>query len=189
MDKQVWKQKKNISHFIPLILIGAGLIVLGLVAANVISNGNLSNEYSVIPSAVNFSAPDLTLNDLSGRSVSISDYNQQIVLINNWATWCPPCKAEMPTLSKYFKEHSHQGFILIGIDAGDPADEVASFMDEYDLTFPILLDPSNKSLIAFHNDNLPSSYVIDLTGTVVFAWTGPINTTMLEKYVTPLLEK
>src|SRR4030065_541213 len=103
MDNKAWKKKKNNSHFIPLILIGAGLIVLGLVAAQVLSNGNLSNHYSVTPSAVNFPAPDLTLNDLSGESVSISDYNQQIVLINNWATWCPPCKAEMPTLSKYFK--------------------------------------------------------------------------------------
>lgn len=189
MDNQASKQRMNISHFIPLVLIGAGLIVLGLVSAKVTSNGGFSGDYTVTPSVVNFPAPELTLNDLYGEKVSISDYHQQIVLINNWATWCPPCKEEMPTLSKYFKEHSDQGFMLIGIEAGDPADEVGRFVDEYGLTFTVLLDPNNKSLTAFRNDNLPSSYVIDRNGNVVLAWTGPISRAMLEKYVTPLLEQ
>ena len=180
---------KNISHFVPLVIIGIGLIILGLVAAGVISNRGFTADYTVIPSKVNFPAPEITLNNLKGERVSISAYNQQVVLINNWATWCPPCKAEMPTLSKYFKEHSDQGFMLVGIDAGDPADEVANFVDEYGLTFPILLDPNNKSLIFFHIDNLPSSYVIDRNRNVVLAWTGPISQAMLEKYVTPLLEQ
>jgi thiol-disulfide isomerase/thioredoxin len=121
--------------------------------------------------------------------ISISEYNQKIVMINNWATWCPPCKAEMPVLLKYYKEHRDQGFLLVGIEAGDPTKEVEKFVKDYDLTFPILLDPNNKSLIAFHNDNLPSSYVIDSKGTVILAWTGPISKAMLEKYITPLLEQ
>ena len=179
--------KKN-SHIFPLVIIGAGLIVLGLVAIGIIANaGSVSSDYSVTPATVNFPAPELTLNNMTGERVSITDYKQQIVLINNWATWCPPCKAEMPTLSKYFQEHVDEGFILVGINAGDPADQVAKFVDDYKLTFPILLDPNNKSLIVFHNENLPSSYVIDRDGNVVLAWTGPINNAMLEKYVTPLL--
>ena len=188
-EKQVKKKGINRSNFIPLLLIGTGLIVLGLVAAKVISNGRYTGDYTVVPSVVNFPAPEITLNDLHGEKVSISDYNNKIVLINNWATWCPPCEAEMPTLSKFFKEHKDDGFMLIGIEAGEPADEVARFVDKYDLTFPILLDPNNKSLISFHNDNLPSSYVIDRNGNVVLAWTGPISQAMLEKYVTPLLEQ
>jgi peroxiredoxin len=189
MDLQIRQYKVNLRQVLPLVIIGLGLIVLGLVATKVLTSGKLSTEYSVVPSEVNFPAPKLTLNDLNGRKVSISDYRQQIVLINNWATWCPPCKSEMPTLLKYFKEHANQGFILIGIEAGDPAEDVTSFVDEYGLTFPILLDPNNKSLIAFHNDSLPSSYVIDHNGNVVLAWTGPINHAMLEKYLTPLLEQ
>lgn len=189
MARQTRKHKKNQSQIIPLVLIGVGLIVLGLVATKGLTSGNLSTDYSVVPSIVNFPAPDLTLNDLNGKNVNLTDYNQQIVLINNWATWCPPCKAEMPTLLKYFKEHSDQGFMLIGIEAGDPAEDVANFINEYDISFPILLDPNNKSLIAFHNDSLPSSYVIDHDGKVILAWTGPINLAMLEKYVTPLLEQ
>jgi cytochrome c biogenesis protein CcmG/thiol:disulfide interchange protein DsbE len=189
MELQTRQHKVNLSQIIPLVLVGVGLIVIGLVATNVLISGGLSDDNSVVPSVVNFPAPDITLNDLNGKKVSISDYRQQIVLINNWATWCPPCKAEMPTLLKYFKAHSNQGFMLIGIEAGDPLDDVASFVDDYGLTFPILLDPNNKSLVAFHNDNLPSSYVIDNNGNVVLAWTGPINGPMLEKYLTPLLEQ
>ena len=189
MGMQKGKMKKGFSYYIPLILIGVGLIVLGLVAAKLISVDGLSSDYTVIPSEVNYPAPDLTLNNINGEQVTISDFRNQIILINNWATWCPPCKAEMPTLSRYYKDHSEQGFMLLGIEAGDPKDEVAKFAKDYNLSFPILLDPNNKSLSLFHNDNLPSSYVIDRNGNVVLAWTGPINKDMLEKYVTPLLEQ
>jgi peroxiredoxin len=95
----------------------------------------------------------------------------------------------MPTLSKYFKAHKQQGFMLFGINAGDPKNDVTKFADEYQLKFPILLDPNTKALMLFRNDSLPSSYVIDHAGNVILAWTGPINLEMLEKYVTPLLEQ
>jgi peroxiredoxin len=189
INNQPRKKVKNNSQFIALLIIGVGLVVLGLVVAKVISIGNISSEISVVPSVVSFPAPELTLNDLKDEKISISNYNQNIVLINNWATWCPPCKAEMPTLLKYYKEHRDQGFILVGIEAGDPKKDVEKFVKDYGLTFPILLDPNNKSLIAFHNDNLPSSYVIDRNGKVILAWTGPISKAMLEKYITPLLEQ
>jgi peroxiredoxin len=189
IDNLARKKSSNIGHFIPLIMIGVGLIVLGLVAAKLIAVSGFSNDYSVIPSVVDFPAPEITLNDLQGEKISISDFDQQVVLINNWATWCPPCKAEMPTLSKYFKKHNGQGFMLVGIEAGDPVDEVKSFVEENGLRFLILLDPNNKSLIAFHNDSLPSSYVIDRDGNVILAWTGPISYETLEKFVTPLLEQ
>jgi cytochrome c biogenesis protein CcmG/thiol:disulfide interchange protein DsbE len=184
------KQKTNLRQLIPLVLIGVGLILIGLVVTGFLSKGgNSSTEYSVVPSEVNFPAPDLTLNDLSGQPVNLTDYRHLILLVNNWATWCPPCKSEMPTLQKYFQEHQQQGFMLIGIEAGDSAEDVSSFIDNYKLTFPVLLDPNEKSLAAFRNDSLPSSYVIDHAGTVVMAWTGPISHAMLEQYLTPLLEK
>ncbi len=184
-------QKASTDHrrFIPLLIIGVGLIILGTAGVWLRSGSNNTPEYSVVPAAVSFTAPQLILNDLNSQKVDIADYRQDIVLINNWATWCPPCKAEMPTLLKYYNAHKDDGFTLIGIEAGDPKEDVESFVEQYKLTFPILLDPNTKSLILFHNDSLPSSYVIDHSGTVVLAWTGPISSAMLEKYVTPLLEK
>jgi peroxiredoxin len=189
MNKQTSRHDPKRSQIFPLLLIGVGLIIIGLLTIRVITNGNVSADYSVMPSLVSFPAPDITLNDLDGRKVNLSDYRQNIVMINNWATWCPPCKAEMPTLVKYFNEHADQGFTLIGIEAGDPVEDVKSFVDQYGINFPVLLDPNNKSLIAFQNDSLPSSYVIDHEGNVILAWTGPINRDMLEKYLTPLLEQ
>ncbi len=189
MENQDIQRKLNKSQVFPLVLIGSGLIILGVLLIRVLITQTPVIDNSVVPSAVNFPAPELILNDLNGNSVNIADYRQQIVMINNWATWCPPCRAEMPTLAKYYKTHSDQGFMLFGIEAGDPKKDVASFVDEYGITFPILIDPDTQSLIAFHNDSLPSSYVIDHNGNVILAWTGPISRDMLEKYVTPLLEQ
>ena len=189
MSIPIDKSKRTISQLIPVILMGVGLIVIGLVMLTLLGKDTETSEVSVVPAVVNFPAPDITLDDLSGNVVSLTDYRQKVVLLNNWATWCPPCKSEMPTLQKYYQDHAQQGFMLIGIEAGDSRDNVASFVAEYKLSFPILLDPNNKSLISFHNDSLPSSYVIDHTGTVILSWTGPISRAMLEKYLTPLLEQ
>jgi peroxiredoxin len=189
MENQTIQRKFNKSQFIPLVLIGAGLIILGLLLFRALTNRPPTADYSVVPSKVNFPAPELVLNDLNGNKVDISDFQQQIVMINNWATWCPPCKAEMPTLAKYYKAHSNEGFMLFGIEAGDSKKDVASFVEKYGITFPVLIDPNTRALTAFHNDSLPSSYVIDHDGNVILAWTGPISRDMLEKYVTPLLEQ
>ncbi len=163
--------------------------MLGYFSARAFTTQASGVDVSVVPAQVSFPVPEIILNDLSGNKVDIADYRQQIVLINNWATWCPPCKAEMPTLAKYFKDHTDQGFTMFGIEAGDPREEVADFVQEYKVPFPVLIDPNNKSLILFHNDSLPSSYVVDHQGNVILAWTGPISRAMLEKYVTPLLEQ
>lgn len=109
------------------------------------------------------------------------------MLVNNWATWCPPCKAEMPTLEKYYEAHASEGFEIIAIEAGDGKDQVAQFADDLNLKFAVWLDPDGASLNAFRNGNLPNSYVIDRQGMVRYAWTGEINLAMLEKYVTPLI--
>jgi peroxiredoxin len=179
---------KNVKIYIPLVIIGLSLVIFGFVATGVIVKGGRVSEFSVTPVVVNFPAPQITLNNLAGERISISDFYQQVILINNWATWCPPCKDEMPFLEEYYKQHKDQGFVILGIDAGDSKGDVEAFVEDNNLTFPILLDPNNKSLIAFKNDYLPSSYVIDRNGTVVLAWTGPISREKLEKYITPIIE-
>lgn len=183
-------------------MVGIGLLVLGVVMALLLGQGKAaasrtrgaseagSDEiYSAIPVTVNFPAPALSMTDLEGKTVALEDYLGRWVLVNNWATWCPPCKAEMPTLQAFYEAHQSQGFILVAIEAGDPKEEVASFVEEHGLTFPIWWDPTNRALVAFQNQSLPSSYLIDPTGTVRLAWTGAISRSVLEKYVTPLLEE
>jgi peroxiredoxin len=188
MSKKKYRHKSQKTYTI--LPVAAGLLLIGfafVIMASSRSRSNTGSLSSVEPVAVNFAAPELSLHNLREKTESLTDYRETVVLVNNWATWCPPCKAEMPTLADYYREHKSEGFIIVAIEAGDPADIVAPFAQSYDLEFPIWLDPDGASLRAFGNGTLPNSYVIDRAGTVRYAWTGEINKAMLEKYVTPLI--
>jgi len=188
MAKKKSRRKAQKSN--PVIPMAGGLLLIGfafLIMALPRGEGKASPSSSVIPLRVNYPAPELSLETIDGKIESLADYRDDVVLVNNWATWCPPCKAEMPTLAAYYKQHRAEGFAIIAIEAGEPADVVSQFIRDYNLIFPVWLDPDGKSLRTFGNGNLPNSYVIDRAGIVRYAWTGEISQTMLEKYVTPLL--
>ncbi|MBN1304091.1 MAG: TlpA family protein disulfide reductase [Anaerolineales bacterium] len=184
-------RKKN--HPLSLILIGAGLLFVGVVALPVlIPRGESSSDRpevinSVLPVEVNYPAPELKATDLLEQPVSLSDYKGHVLLLNNWATWCPPCKAEMPTLRSYYDDHKADGFVLIGINAGEESDQVAMFASSLNLTFPVWVDLEEASLRAFRTTSLPSSFVIDRSGQVRLAWTGAIDRDALEEHVTPII--
>jgi cytochrome c biogenesis protein CcmG, thiol:disulfide interchange protein DsbE len=190
--------RKNTS-ILAMGLVGAGLVMLGLMAAWLLLNNGASeaakiitgvdDNYSAIPAEVNFPAPEITLTGLDGNRHTLDDYKGQVILVNNWATWCPPCKAEMPTLEEYYKDYQDEGFTLVAIEAGEPEADVKKFVDEYGLTFQVWTDPRSLALSIFKNWSLPSSYVIDREGNVRLSWTGAISRTMLDKYVTPILEE
>jgi peroxiredoxin len=179
-----------------MIVTGVGLVLLSLASLAWLALPSQSarsgqqaekSSASVIPQPVDFEAPALNLQDLQGEPVALSDYAGQYVLVNNWATWCPPCKAEMPVLQAYYDTHQHKGFTIIAIEAGEPLDQVAAFAASYKLTFPVWADPQQVAMKAFRNFSLPSSYLVDPDGRVRLAWTGAISMQMLEKYVTPFL--
>jgi peroxiredoxin len=179
---------------LPLLLIGAGMILLGITAFLMLPRPEAGGEeqpreLSAVPVAVNMPAPALRLNNLQGEPVSLADYRGQWILVNNWATWCPPCKAEMPTLQAYFDDHRGQNFTIIAIESGQPVEEVAEFVRAYGLTFNVWPDPDENVYDAFRNISLPASWVIDPLGQIRLTWTGAISREMLEAYVTPLLLK
>ncbi len=185
------KSRKRASGSVSFLVIGA-VFLIGAAAIIALSANNdkkrqNNDAYILPPASLNVPAPNLTLTDLQGNTVSLSDYLGKVVLVNNWATWCPPCLAEIPELQAYYNDHSDENFVLIGIEAGEPVSEVAAFVKSHGLTYPIWPDPQTKAVAAFRNGNLPSSYVIDASGTIRYAWSGQINQPTLEKYVTPLL--
>ena len=195
MSRKKIPQNKTIKS--AQVILGIGFILLSMVIlysmlSRVVTSASGSESDGknyVVPVAVNYHAPDLELENITGEVESLSDFHGQVVLVNNWAIWCPPCKAEMPTLAGYFDAHADEGFMVIAIEAGDPRDQVAQFAEDFDLPFKIWLDPGSKALNAFKNGNLPSSYVVDRNRTIRYAWTGEINREMLEKFVTPLLSE
>jgi thiol-disulfide isomerase/thioredoxin len=174
-------------------LIGSGLLVVGVVTLvilfKVIPHTSPVRMVENAPASVDFQAPDLQLHNLRSQPVSLQDYRGQFMLVNNWASWCPPCRAEMPILETYFRDHRHQEFVIIGINAGDPASLVADFVNQFNVSFPVWLDPTNGAINAFHNNYLPSSYLIDQKGEVILAWNGAVNRDSLERYITPLLKE
>jgi len=178
-----------------LAALGAGLILLGIAALMAwprepagAGSESASSSNRTLPVPVEYEAPDLSLQDLAGEQRSLEDYRGQVVLVNLWATWCPPCKAEMPVLQEYYKDHAAQGFVTIAISDGDPAPAVADFVQEYGLTFPVWLDPEYIATDkAFKTRNLPSSFVIDREGIIRLRWVGEIDRETLEAYVTPLI--
>jgi thiol-disulfide isomerase/thioredoxin len=188
-------RKKN--NRMPMLLLGGGLIILSGIMVSVIFapfwKTNLNSvevsRSSVVPLKVSYPAPDLSLENVNGGFEALGDFQGQIILINNWATWCPPCKAEMPTLVDYYDAHSDEGLKVVAIDAGEPKDQVLQYVEEFNLPFNVWLDPNNLAMNAFKNQNLPSSYVVDGSGMVRFAWTGEINREMLEEFITPLLSE
>lgn len=184
-------KKPGQARLLAMFLVGAGLLILGVAAFFMLPKPEAvaSNERSAVPMSVEYPAPPLELTDLEGNPVSLADYLGQVVLVNNWATWCPPCKAEMPTLQGFYEDNAAKGFTIIAIDAGDPVADVAAFVEQYGLTFPVWPDQTQKATVAFRNPGLPSSYVIDRDGIVRLAWTGAISRKMLDQFVTPLLEE
>jgi peroxiredoxin len=186
------KSMKNNNSARVMFVMGAGLILIGI-AATLLLPGSKSpsslqaNSLSPIPIEVNFPAPTIALQNVSGKNESLVDYRDKIVLVNNWATWCPPCKAEIPTLISFYEAHKTNGFVIIGIEAGEPQNDVSQFVQQHNMTYPVWFDLHGAAMRAFKNESLPSSYVIDRKGNVRLAWVGEITTQMLEKFVTPLL--
>jgi cytochrome c biogenesis protein CcmG, thiol:disulfide interchange protein DsbE len=183
------------STLTPIIMMSAGtaLLLFGIFGVWFLGQQVIpaaqAQDISAVPVKVEYPAPSLLVNDLQGDPVSLENMLGQVVLVNNWATWCPPCRAEMPTLEAYYQAHKENGFTLVAIDSGEPLHVVAQFVENHSLTFNIWLDPGAKALRAFRNNSLPSSYVIDREGVIRLTWTGAISREMLEKHVTPLLEK
>jgi thiol-disulfide isomerase/thioredoxin len=113
-------------------------------------------------------APNFTLKDLSGKNVSLKDYRGKAVLVNFWATWCAPCKVEMPWFEKLSQEYAGQGFVVLGVTAEDvPRDDAAKSAKSLGVSYPILLRGDTIANDWGGLDGLPSSFYINRQGVIV----------------------
>jgi peroxiredoxin len=157
-------------------------VVLVMLLASVALQGSIGASVASRSSQVDFVS-----NDFNGKPVHLADYRGKTVLVNLWASWCPPCRAEMPDLIKYYNDHQADGLVLLSINSQDNMTSAQQFVREKQMTFPVLFDPDGKVGQIFHTDGLPDTFVIDRAGNLRFSWTGQISPTILDQRVTPLL--
>jgi peroxiredoxin len=175
---------------ISLVFLGLGLLLFAAAAYFLLQNdAEPSYDLSAIPVKMDYPAPELSLTDMNGNPSSLVDYRGKVILVNLWATWCPPCKEEMPAMETFYRKHTADGFMIVAVNDGDPTPDVVKFVADYGLTFPVWLDPTYIATEkAFKTMNLPSSFVINGEGRIVLSWVGGVNLRTLEQYVTPIIE-
>jgi peroxiredoxin len=110
--------------------------------------------------------PEFTLKDLSGKTWNFADLRGKVVLVNFWATWCPPCRKEMPDLDALYRRFESKGFVVLGI-SDEEAAKVEPFVHERKVSFPVLLDPGRKVNGMFVVEGIPKSFVYDRQGKLV----------------------
>ncbi len=114
-------------------------------------------------------APAFTLKDIDGKTQSLAQYRGKVVLVNFWATWCPPCRAEMPSIERLYASMKGKPFVVLALDQGESVDNVFAYMGQLSPspTFPVLLDNKSQAAHAFGVMGIPSTYLIDKQGRIV----------------------
>jgi peroxiredoxin len=109
---------------------------------------------------------DFTLTDITGKQWTLKDLHGKVVLVNFWATWCPPCRKEMPDLETLYEHFGNEGFVVLAISDEESA-KVVPYISDHKVTYPVLLDPGGKVAGIFHVDGIPKSFVFDRDGKFV----------------------
>ena len=123
--------------------------------------------------------PALELRDLSGRAHRLADYRGKVVLVNFWATWCAPCRDEMPSIQRLRQSLDGRPFAVLAVNLAEPVSRIEKFLAQTPLDFPILLDADTSAAKAWKARFLPASYLVDTEGRVRYAhygeldWAGP----------------
>lgn len=125
-------------------------------------------------------APDFTLQNLVGEEVSLRDLRGQVVLINFWATWCGPCRLEMPTIQARYNDG---GFAVLAVDFDESAEQVQAFMNELGLSLPALLDDGGRVQELYRVRGYPTSFFVDEQGIIRIFHIGEMNADILEDYL------
>ncbi len=112
-------------------------------------------------------APDFTLRDLQGNTVRLRDLRGKVVFLNFWATWCPPCRLEMPLMEELHKEFSDQGLVVLAVNFRESQDDVRSFVKQHGLTFTTLLDEQERAFGLYRAWSLPTTYLINKSSEIV----------------------
>ncbi len=112
-------------------------------------------------------APDFTLSNLNGEKVALSSFRGKVVLLNFWATWCPPCRSEMPSMQAMYNELRDEGVEIVAVNLQEPEGTVTAFLEENGYDFPVLLDSGGEVGAMYGARSIPTTYLLDTGGSVV----------------------
>jgi cytochrome c biogenesis protein CcmG, thiol:disulfide interchange protein DsbE len=133
-------------------------------------------------------APSVSLSSLTtGRTYTLRGFRGRVVLLNLWASWCEPCRAEAPVLERWYRRIAGRGGSVIGVDTFDASSDASSFVRQLHLTYPMLRDPSGVVKTSFGVTGFPESFVIDPSGRVAAIARGPVDDAFMKTAVMPLL--
>lgn len=138
-----------------------------------------------------FSAPDFTLDLLDSGQITLSDLRGKVVLVNFWASWCPPCRAEMPAIEEVYRSYRDLGLEVLGVNTTDQDSQSSAeaFVQENGFTFPVLLDYTGAISAAYNLHGLPSSFFIDREGVIRSVVVGgPMSKALIQSKVEDLLK-
>jgi peroxiredoxin len=121
---------------------------------------------------VNAPAPDFTLNDIKGNKVSLSDFKGENIILNFWATWCGYCKMQLPYIETVYEKYSNSGMTVIAVNAREPADQAAKYVEQEGYTFHVLLDPNGTVYQLYCVPALPATLFINSNGIIKYGRAG-----------------
>lgn len=155
------------------IAMAAVAVVVGVILLALISSGMQQSS----------NGQDFTATTLQGNTVQLSDYRGQVVLVNFWATWCPPCRAEMPTIQAAYDHYGDQGFTVLAVNNGETSEQIVPFASYFRLDFPILLDTNRSVQESFGIRSYPTSIFFDGSGEMYATHTGMVTEADLVRYI------
>ena len=147
-------------------------IVIAIATIVSLLAGPAAASAAMIPSGTRQAAPDFMLKDLNGKPHKLSDYRGKVVLLNFWATWCPPCRAEIPSMESMYRALKNRNFVIIGVEVGEDVASVWPFVEEQKITYPILLDRDSAVSNTWKAVGIPTSFLIDPQGRVADMFVG-----------------
>lgn len=161
------------------------LFIILIVAVFTIGNRFFSEQEAP---KVGKKAPDFSLNGMDGRKYRMSDYKDQVVVVNFWGTFCPPCRREMPAIESQYEQWKEQGLIVLGVNLGEAEATVKGFVRQYQLTFPILYDPGMSIRKKYWVTQYPTTFFIK-NGTIRKIQIGEMQEIFLESTIASLMKQ
>lgn len=175
----IWTTQRLAALIVVVLVVTAAVVVWAL------TGGDGTDSAAASGSRIGRKAPDFALPDPYGGTTKLSDYRGQVVLVNFWATWCPPCRVEMPELEQLYQKHKDAGLVVIGVDQAESAEAVKEYVKDK-FSWPFALDQTGETSGDYGVYGIPMTFLIDRDGKIVYVWDGAVTSAVVEQELAKL---